>query len=165
MSLFANSSFFIHQFTSTRALQPAVEDEQGVLTLQVEEDVLLSLCAGPDEGQITVFSSPGYVKATPQSHGQGDDDDDDDEQEERQLPADVDPESFQWEVDVDERSRLLTLSRRCEVDSLDAASFATLIDDYVFIYRLWETQLCAEPVELDDAAHALPLMWPLEGLV
>lgn len=167
MSLSAISSF-IHQFNCMRGLEPAVEDEQGVLTLQVEADVLLSLRAGPDDGQITIFSSPGYVKPAAQARGQGDDDDDDDDddQDERQPTADVDPESSRWDVEVDERSRLLTLSRHCDIDSLDAASFATLIDAYVFIYRLWETQLSAEPVDLDDPTHALalPPLWPLEGL-
>ncbi|GAA4351783.1 hypothetical protein GCM10023165_40280 [Variovorax defluvii] len=64
MSVSAISSF-IHQFTSTRGLDPASEDEQGVWTLQVDEDVLLSMRAGPDEEQITVFSSPGYVVGRP----------------------------------------------------------------------------------------------------
>ncbi|WP_345541687.1 hypothetical protein [Variovorax defluvii] len=166
MSLNAVASF-IHQFTRTRGLAPAREDEQGVWTLQIEEDVLLALRAGPGEGQMTVLSSPGYVAPAAQASGQGNEEEEEDEPDGPEPPADADPQPSPWDIEVDGHSRLLTLSRHCEVDSLDAASFAALIDAYVFIYSLWETQLSPEPAEVDGPAHllAMPLVWPAGGLV
>lgn len=142
-------SHLCHAYADSHGLGVTEDSLDQLLTLAFDADTTLMLSSDCDQALVTIYSTPGYTSAVasvaPDRQLQVDEDGDEVEEEWdlTQLigpKAQPSPRSL-WRVQVEPDSRLLVLSHEAELDDLTEIAFATLIDGFLAMHRMFADAL------------------------